>query len=495
MNLKNKSFADYFLLLCAGLSGLLGLIFYNNAAVMYSLIGLESFMLILTLSLGKNDIFLCLLMIWTTMSQEFAYFLGTSEEVITLYSFKESRILGINLVLIFISLFFAKIVLFSKSNFSFQLSKLSLSYIRLLFIMTVFAIITGALCILCNDNDIAEITDVWFSFAQESSYIIYIMLFSYCIFFVLSVYGSELVEKTLVCIMICNLIVPLIANIAGISGKYGGQDLYLTLSSYILCILIVILPAYQKYQSKLIPYFLLAAVTIIYPLFFMSIAFGKLLIIFLMGILFFLYMRSKKNALWFIISCIVIIAAVVLWGILIAYLTDNNSLFSYKYRQILSLISIWNQGWYEEMLPSPKVRVTEFANIVVEYIRKPWFLFTGKGILGSVKDYMHEIPLFNLAVYSYEEFVVQSYYGMHESINIFFLQSGILGLFFLYQNFRIFLCSLRLNPWIVIGCVWLLLLWGYSVTRSTFGVACFCLGLYLIENSQPSKDSCEIDNE
>ncbi len=135
------------------------------------------------------------------------------------------------------------------------------------------------------------------------------------------------------------------------------------------------------------------------------------------------------------------------------------------------------------MLPSPKVRITEFLNILIEFVNKPYGFLIGKGILGSVKDYMGDIKMFNLGVYSYDEFVIQSYYSMHESVNIFFLSNGLFGLAFLFKYAKMFLRFMRNNPWIVIGSLWFLLLWGYSTTRAYLGLSCFILGLHMIDQN------------
>ena len=492
MNLRISINKELGLFVSAALACFLGLAFYNNAMIMYSLIAVECITLIVVLISGKNELYLCLLLIFITMSQEFSYFLETNGSTVAImYSFKETRIAGLNLGLVFTGLFFVKLLMIDKSRTYIAPSRYGKSFIRWLFVLAIIGIFVGAFNILINDNNINGIPNVWFTFLQESSYGLFIAMLAYCTFFVLEVYGSRVLEKTLLTIMICNLLIPLFTNIMGIKGTYGGKELYLTLSSYILCMFIVILPAYEKYKNKLIPYTTIAIIGVFYPLFFKSIAFGKMLLLIVVIIFLFFYIRSKQSITWFFMFVMLFIAAVVAWSYIVEYLTEHNSLFGYKYKQILSLLSIWNSGWYDNLLPSPKVRITEFINIVLEYVHKPWFVITGKGILGSVKDYLQDIPMFNLSVYSYNEFIIQSYYGMHETINIFFLQSGILGLTFLFKYLNILFINIRNNPWIAIGSVWLLLLWGYSVTRSTFGLVCLCLGLYLIgteNNDAQSRD-------
>lgn len=480
MDLKIKLNGDFLILVTTIFVSFLGLAFYNKAIVMYSVIGVECIMLITTLIFGKNELYLCLLVFFITMSQEFSYFLETNgSNAAVMYSFKETRIAGLNLGLIFTGLFFAKLVFIDRPRMPI-FSKYSSSFIKWLFMIAIIGILVGVFNILINDNNVSKIINVWFTFAQESSYSLFIAMLAYCTLFVLEMYGNRVVEKTLVTIMICNLVVPLAVSIMGIKGSYGGKELYLTFSSYILCMFIIIFPTYKKYKSKTIPYAIIAVTGIFYPLFFKSIAFGKMLLLIAVIVLMFFYLQSKKSVGWFFISMLILIIVVVAWGVIVDYLTKHNSLFGYKYKQVLSLISIWNHGWYDNLLPSPKVRITELANIFIEYYHKPWFIFTGKGILGTVKDYLQDIPMFNLSVYSYGEFTIQAYYGMHETINTFILQSGMFGLVFLFKYVKVLFLNLRHNPWIVIGCVWLLLLWGYSVTRSTFGIVCLCLGLYLI---------------
>ena len=468
------------IVMSAIISGFLGLLFYNNKLVMYSLIAIECLVLLVILLKGKHDVYLCLLLIFTTMSQEFDYFLGPiGTEAAVMYSFKETRFLGINLSLFFTILFLVKILLMKNLHVNNVICKNCTSFIKWIFAIAIIEIIVGSINILIDDNDISNIPNVWFIFAQVSSYVVFIAIMAYCTVVVLKVYGKEKIEETLKVTMICNMIIPVFSSMMGVEGSYGGKSLYLTLSSYILCIFIIILPAYDEYKNKIFLYMIIAAVGVFYPLFFKSIAFGKMLLLLAFAMILFFYLRSKGNTMWLFISAMVFFIIFASWSFLVEYLVKNNPLFSYKYKQVLSLISIWYEGWYDNLLPSPKVRITEFCNILIEYANKPWFFITGKGILGSVKDYMHGIKMFNLSIYSYDEFMIQSYYRVHETINSFFLQSGIVGLLFLIKYLKIVFSNIRNNPWIVVGGIWLLVFWGYSTTRSTFGIVCFCLGLYI----------------
>lgn len=465
--------------------GLFGLILYNNAYLMYATILIQSCILLYYL-FSNNEKYLCSLLLFVSLSQEFSYFLDADVSNVVLYSFKETRVLGINLSLIFTVLFFVKIVIFDNAISILSRKSKSLEFFKWLAFLCIISIITGSINLVRNDNGILGLKNVWMTFFQEISFSLQMVILSFCILFVLIRYGKVLVEKTIIMIMLANLILPIIASLLGIQGTYGGKVLYLTLSSFLICPLVLIVPAYPNYSSFSIVIIISFIAGVLFPLFFRSIAFGKLIFIIIFSLLLFVALKSKRGYIWLIGSAIAVVLVLVFWNSIINILSKNNSLFSYKYKQVLSVIKIWESGWYENMLPSPKVRFTELVNIIIELSKNPINLLLGKGFLGTTKDHLGQIQLFNLGIYSYDEFIIQSYYGMHESVNTFLLSNGILGLFFVIKYLVIVIKHYKSNPWIIIGGLWLLLLWGYSTTRAFLGLSCLCLGLYMIhENVEP----------
>ena len=477
-----KITVDKMMFMILFLVGFLGLVFYSNQTIMNAVIAIECLILIYCFLSRKNEYFICFLLGFITMSQEFSYFLENGSGTVDLYSFKETRIFGLNLALIFVSLFFLKILLFDNAINIVRNSKQGFRLLKWLFIISFSAFVIGFINILINNNGIANLPNVWKEFLQESSYGFYVSFLAFELIYVIVCNGFELIKKTIITIIECNLILPLIISFMGISGYYGGKTLYLTLSVYMLCVFIIIFAYYDL--SHTYKYYVFFALCVIYPLLFKSIAFGKLLLLVAFAVVLFLYLKSKKSITWFLGALIIFAGIFIGWGFLIDLLVKNNDLFSYKYKQIISLISIWNPDWYDNMLPSPKVRITELFNIILELIKNPIYLLCGKGTLGTVKDYMGDIPLFNLSVYSYNEFSIQSYYGMHESLNMLLLSNGLFGVAFIFYCIKVLIKNIRNNPFIVIGGVWFIVLWGYSITRATLGIACFCLGLLMVEEGE-----------
>lgn len=462
------------------ISGFTSLVFYSNPIIMGLLIGLQCCILLISLYKGKNEAFICYFTIFVIMGQEFAYFLDADISKVTMYSFKETRIAGLNLALVFCLLFFAKLIFVDKALSIINLKKNYIYLFKWMLFIVMSGIIMGCFNVFTNNNGIKALPGIWTELFSEASYGVFVLALFFSYVYTLRQYGCERIEKCLLAIVLCNLLVPFAANLLGVVGAYGGKEMYLTFSAYLLCTIVIIFPCFKKYASKAKYIYAFWAVGVAYPLLFESIAYGKLLLIVFASIILFLYYKSYINAKWLLVTSVLFVCMLFLWKNVVEFLTENNDLFGYKYKQVLSLISFWKEGWYEQMLPSPKVRITEFANIFLELVQNPFYFLFGKGYLGTCRDYMQAIKSYDLSVYSLNEFEIGAFYGMHESINIFFLANGICGIMFLLRYIKTFINGFRKSPWIVIGGVWLVFLWGYSVTRATLGVACLCVGLYQI---------------
>ena len=74
-----------------------------------------------------------------------------------------------------------------------------------------------------------------------------------------------------------------------------------------------------------------------------------------------------------------------------------------------------------------------------------------------------------------------TFYRPHETLNVIFLYHGLIGLcFYIYSLFFVFKNSKK-SPWLLIGGIWFLLFYGYSITLSAFGMTALLLGLYEVD--------------
>jgi hypothetical protein len=80
-------------------------------------------------------------------------------------------------------------------------------------------------------------------------------------------------------------------------------------------------------------------------------------------------------------------------------------LISNKIHEIKGLITFWKPGWYENMPTSPRYRVSEFANICLEYIKKPYYFIFGKEYVSTFKDYIGGFNMGYQSAFSREEFI------------------------------------------------------------------------------------------
>lgn len=465
------------------LLGVVNLCFFANSIIMNVLIVLQCILLLVLLILNKDEKYLVYLTIFLTLSQEFSYFLEsdvTSEVV--MYSFKETRLFGMNLGLIFILLFVFKIF-FVNRDYKILFKNKSLKTLLSFFsVMLCMGVIIGLINILLNNNNILSMYGVYRKFIAECSYPFFVFSLMISYSYVLCKYGCSNIKDCLIVVILSNLLVPFVAHLFGVTGYYGGKSLYLTFSCYLLCPFIIVFSRFESQSNRKRLYIFSFLIGVIYPMLFQSIAFGKLIIIIIASLFLFIFFSYKESNKGIIMTFGIVIIILIFGTTILEMLENNNSLFNYKFKQVQSIVNIFDPNWYNNLLPSPKVRITEMINIFLELIKNPIYLFFGKGYMGTFIDYISGIELFNLSIYSEQEFLIQAYYGAHESINIILLNSGIFGVAFLCKYAILCLKNIRNNPWLVIGLCWILVGYGYSVTRSCLGVGTLVLGIYLLNS-------------
>ena len=79
------------------------------------------------------------------------------------------------------------------------------------------------------------------------------------------------------------------------------------------------------------------------------------------------------------IMMIVMVLTTLFWGNKINNFYGHSG---YKLEQVYSLLN-FKENWYHLLPDSPKYRIEEFINILIEYYKKPYLSIFGKGIAGS----------------------------------------------------------------------------------------------------------------
>ena len=212
---------------------------------------------------------------------------------------------------------------------------------------------------------------------------------------------------------------------------------------------------------------------------------GKLIMLFVIVMSIFIVLSFINNDM-FAKSVSVAIVFVLIFGPTNIYSsTAIKPLYNAKLKVVIGLINIFQKNWLENVPQSSRVRIEEFRNVYIEFMKKPWIIITGKGYLGSIKDYTGYIT--NLNTYdglcSEIEWTHKTFFNLHE-ITSYILTYGALGILFCINFLQTVIIHLvkENNIWILIGAYWFILFYGYSLTISTFSIAALLYGAWQVES-------------
>ncbi|ETI69195.1 hypothetical protein [Neobacillus vireti] len=487
MQTKNKSSINKFnsksnikLIVLACIISSLNVIFLKSFSASLIIVVLES--LILGYYFLKGDItnYLGCYLVFLTLSFEYEYIVGGA----AFYGFKNFRILGLNLGIIFLLPIVIKLV-FKKINVSkFTLKHPNLFlYVQLILIMSTTGVFIGLINFLTNDNNILSMNNSVVLFVgnvyQGALFPLLIILsFMYIVLFeenkiiVLVDYISA--------ILIGSVFAMVISLVTNNMGYYGGVVTLLSpmVNAFITFLILFLLFRGRIKSSGII---FLAYLIGLYLLFIYN-ASGKLFLLTLFSLATTIPILVKQKKIKATVVLIMMLPVVGI-GVFLLFntLMKDNLLFTIKLDQAIKMLNLFDPNWFNNMPSSPKIRISEFINIIIEYAEKPWYLLFGKGYLGTVRDH---IETFNgsLGAFSDSQWVNGSFYAMHTSLNTLFLTHGLFGLVVLFSVVKLAWKKLIYSPLGTIGSIWFLVYYGYSITLSSFGLICLLIALYEIDN-------------
>ena len=180
-------------------------------------------------------------------------------------------------------------------------------------------------------------------------------------------------------------------------------------------------------------------------------------------------MLAKIKSIWALTVGAVIFLMIVPFIILpVVSLFDANSYAAIKLDQALSTINVFGAAnmvqFFADMNASPLQRFDELHNILIEYAHKPWFALFGKGIGGTTRHYTTLLSWNGLEDFSIDQIRMGAFYRMHESLAVFFLQHGIIGLIFFFKIIGMLLKRLYKTPWTMMALVWFFFYWEYGIS-------------------------------
>lgn len=467
----------------AFLIAIVNILFLQLIVISALLVGLE--ILVLLFYLYKMDIekYVCWLLVFLATSIEFQV-LVSGDANAEIYNFKTFRLFGFNLSLIFVTLPFFLMVLVNlyRGIFKLKPSKI-LTAMLLLLLLMVDGVTMGVVNLAVDDNGIRGLSD-WPGLFLGEIYLGSWPIILFCLTYYALVHskqrGTEM-EKALVAVFFSNCTAPLLPAMAGVTGSYGTHEYMLVSSSAMLTPFLVLLPAYNRYSKTAVSFFVLFVLGCVLPMILFSYVSGKhILILGLIPVIYLLIQIKKKNLKTREIVFVVTLAAIIFSAFSFMQ-KSKGSLFESKFNEVVSLVEVWRPDYANSLEPSSGFRIFEAINLFIEYQNKPGQVVLGKGYMGSVHDYISSFGWDPSGAFPIEQFDNQTFYQLHE-ITGYLLRYGILGIVVWFFILKLTLANIANNPWVVIGCYWFLLFFGFSQTISVFGVISLAYGLFLVDH-------------
>lgn len=363
-----------------------------------------------------------------------------------------------------------------------------LKFVKVSDFIIIIGFLSGLFSIITNDNNILNINWIKYFLYDFTAYSIapimgVLLVYEICKYGKRYVFSlQQLVIAILVSIPVCSLA----GAILGLSGTYGYGEILLSPLTLFFCPMIIFFVFYKKYNMK--KWSIAAFSLCMFLQFTHSNALGgkswlSLLYILVVS-LFILYQQGQKKIVRTAVILIIALSGAIVGFIKTSIDNNKNNAVTTKLQQAVLLLSFADELWYSNIPASPKTRIEEFINIILEYKEKPYFAILGKGFGGSTKDNMPFTQYKGEGAFSDDQFDNHSFIFLHESINNVFLKFGYVGLIYFLAFIIKLLKNIKETPWGGIGAIWVFLFYGYSIVLCVFGTTCLILSLYFSPSKQ-----------
>lgn len=461
------------------------IVLLRDSTASVALVAVEVSVLVYFLFRMNIEKYLCWLLIFLASSVEFQVLVSNDESDL-IYNFKNARLFGWNLGLVFVLLPFVMIVLstLASGNTALRRKRTELSFVLLMFVaLMADGIVMGLLNIVMNDNGIRGIPNYLGVFLGEAYLGIWPVMLFVLAYFALTrskTHGEEL-EKALIAMLFANCTAPIIPAFMGVIGSYGSFGYMLVSSSALFSAFIILFPAYPKYRASVAIFIGLFVLGAIVPMALFGFVSGKHIVIMFLVPVIYVVVQLRNGARIGKIALFVAVFGLVLYLAFNSMLdSPGTTLFGNKFAEVLGLGQMGSADWQGSMGPSSRFRVFEAINVWREYESNPWQVLLGKGYMGSVRDYIGGFGWKSSGTFPLEQFDNGTYYSLHEFAG-YILKFGALGLGVWLGVLVLSLKHISKNPWIAIGGFWFLLLFGFSQTISIVGVISLAYGLFLVD--------------
>lgn len=394
-------------------------------------------------------------------------------------------------VLLFLPLLF----LFGRGEIPF-LSKLSehkalRTTLRFMCLMFLTGALFGFVVRWCNDNSLRDTYDLWY-YIYEGNLLIYLNLLflsvglTYC--FVTSKKLVGEFENYLLVFLFGIAAATVFSVLFGWSADYMDNTTLLLSQSAIYGVFLLVYPLYgKKPKSVKILSLVLGAASVFAMLFKSSELGGKwwIYVFFTLLVLLFKMFFSKKRVLK--IAAVAVALGAVGGVVLFMNVDFDLGLSETKMHQFFDLLNVFDRHWYSSLPESPKVRIDEFVNVLIEYVKKPYFALFGKGFGATVTKHWGETDwsIDSVNVFSQLELKNQVFGIMHETVNRLILAFGVVGIAFIVREIWFAIRRFRDSFPCLIGFVWFIFF--YNTVYSALYIGLVCLLFSKIGNGETAQ--------
>lgn len=295
-------------------------------------------------------------------------------------------------------------------------------------------------------------------------------------------------EKLIIHILLAYVVAGILtASVGFFLVRYERENiLYLPLASFFFSSIILFLNR-LRLKSDRIFVIVLYAFTVIFQLFCDSCLAGKSWFVFvtviIVGLYYFVQRVAIKGVMVKIVAVIVIVIAIGAFSSKIISFVNNSE--NGKLLEFVSLFEGAQSGNLDDVDDSAQFRFLEFITISDYYRNHPQFLLLGKGIGGGVPN----IGFFEYSetAFSDDQYKINRFSVMHESLNVIYLKYGLIGLIFfscvLLSGFK----RIKYDSLFYIGIIWLFFYWSYSVNLLFLGLPAFAIAYQKLERCKINK--------
>lgn len=481
INKKTKTLSFYIII--AILVGVVNVVFCDNKIVSYGIVAIQILWLAILLIQQKFAEFISMYIIFFSLCVEFSSLVGIQD----LYNIKNIKLWGMNLgVWTAMSLVLIAVINVKRLGKIKKTCPMFSKFCLWFLIMNLFAIAIGAINIATNNNGINRLGNPSRLFLEEMYSFLFIPWFVICALALThcfehwNEYKIPLALQAVVFGVVAQIIWAVLLSDY---GTYGGVSVAVHTVVGIFIPIFVLFICYGKNYFCKEMTFLVAMIGVALNLLYGGS--GKLVItivlVFLIAAVILSRNLTKKNLMILVLGFGLLSFLLPIAYVFLAY--QWNGLIAWKIYQAQRLFS-FGSNWLHDLPDSPKVRVSELTNGVLEFLKKPYFLVAGKGFAGSVEDWSGMLAECDtLASFTEAEWNAGIFMNLHEVASYLLVYGGY-GIWYLLKYMKLAIKNYEHNIWFVFGAYWFILFFGYSFTIGIFGASVFFYSIYLYDQTE-----------